>query len=127
MTVWKHGARLGKMGLLCMAGLKTSTRWAIWVLAWVPLVGGLVAQAAPKTYDPDPMACQMEVIRGTFRSNLLPWNDQPAEVQQRLWQLQAAMTRDTLRECQAKGLLSPEEGNTLIKELGLQESTSPSK
>ena len=59
------------------------------------------------------------MIRTTFRSNLLPWQDQPEVVQQRLRQLQAAMTLDTLRECQSKGLLTPAEVTTLTVELNL--------
>lgn len=80
---------------------------------------GLPGHSAPKLYDPDPQACQVQMIRTTFRSNLLPWQDQPEVVQQRLRQLQAAMTLDTLRECQSKGLLTPAEVTTLTVELNL--------
>jgi hypothetical protein len=80
---------------------------------------GFQGRSAPKLYDPDPQACQMEMIRTTYRSNLLPWQDQPEVVQQRLRQLQAAMTLDTLRECQSKGLLTPAQVSTLTVELKL--------
>lgn len=85
----------------------------------VALLWGLAARSEPKRYDPDPQACQVEMIRQTFRTNLLPWQDQPPVVQERLRQLQAAMTLDTLRTCQAKGLLKPEQVKALGLELGL--------
>ena len=84
-------------------------------LAW-----GLPGQSEPKRYDPDKDTCQVEAIRRAYQANLLPWADQPEVVLQRLRQLQAAMTRDTLRECQARGLLSPAEATSLEAELGLQ-------
>lgn len=89
----------------------------------IGLIWGTASQGSAKTYDPDQGACQVETIRTTFRANLLPWQDQPEAVQQRLRALQAAMTLDTLKSCQARGLLSPEQVGTLIRELGL--STSP--
>ena len=92
-------------------------------LVAVSLLWGLAGQGKPKLYDPDPQACQVEVIRKTFRANLLPWDDQPEAVQQRLRQLQAAMTLDSLRECQAKGLLTPAQVNSLVLELGLTPAT----
>jgi hypothetical protein len=87
------------------------------------LICGTASQGAAKTYDPDQGACQVETIRRTFRANLLPWQDQHESVQQRLRILQAAMTLDTLKSCQARGLLSQEQVGTLIRELGL--ATSP--
>jgi len=80
---------------------------------------GLQGWSAPKLYDPDPQACQVEMIRTTYRSNLLPWQDQPEVVQQRLRQLQAAMTLDTLRDCQSKGLLTPAQVTSLTLEMNL--------
>ncbi|MEB3301551.1 MAG: hypothetical protein VKN56_06225 [Cyanobacteriota bacterium] len=91
----------------------------VFALIIVSLLWGLASESKPKLYDPDAQACQMEVIRQSFRANLLPWQDQPAVVQQRLRQLQAAMTLDSLRECQAKGLLKPEQVNALVVELEL--------
>ncbi|MFN7629849.1 MAG: hypothetical protein ACK5Q7_00690 [Cyanobacteriota bacterium] len=91
----------------------------VFALMSVTLLWGQAAESKPKLYDPDPQACQMEVIRQSFRANLLPWQDQPAVVQQRLRQLQAAMTLDSLRECQAKGLLQPEQVKALVVELEL--------
>jgi len=96
------------------------------------LLGSLLAAVAapqpgwaePKTYDPDPDTCQEEVIRRAYKANLLPWEDQPAVVQERLRQLQAAMTLDTLRNCQARGLLSPAQVSSLTTELRLQPPSS---
>jgi len=85
---------------------------------------GLQARSAPKLYDPDPQACQVEMIRTTYRSNLLPWQDQPEVVQQRLRQLQAAMTLDTLQDCQSKGLLTPAQVTSLTLELKLTPGAS---
>lgn len=95
-----------------MLGLAVAAMaWGIW---------GFAGQAAPKRYDPDPQACKMDMIRTSYRNNLLPWLDQPEGVQQRLRLLQASMTLDTLRECQAKGLLNPQQVTSLIQELGLK-------
>ncbi|MFM7640713.1 MAG: hypothetical protein ACKO45_04095 [Cyanobium sp.] len=91
----------------------------VFALMIIALLWGLAGESKPKLYDPDTQACQMEVIRQSFRANLLPWQDQPVVVQQRLRQLQAAMTLDSLRECQAKGLLKPEQVNALVVELEL--------
>ena len=85
---------------------------------------GLQGRSEPKLYDPDPQACKVEMIRTTFRSNLLPWEDQPEVVQQRLRQLQAAMTLDTLKECERKGLLTPAQVSALTVELKLTEGAS---
>ncbi|MFN9645925.1 MAG: hypothetical protein ACK6BG_12600 [Cyanobacteriota bacterium] len=87
-------------------------------LAW-----GLPGASEPKRYDPDKDTCQTEVIRRAYHANLLPWQDQPDAVVQRLRQLQAAMTRDTLRECQGRGLMSPAEAASLEAELGLGASS----
>jgi len=91
-------------------------------LAW-----GLPGQSEPKRYDPDKDTCQVEAIRRAYQANLLPWADQPEVVLQRLRQLQAAMTGDTLRECQARGLLSPAEATSLEAELGLRATSDSTK
>jgi hypothetical protein len=95
-------------------------RWlvipVILVLAWGAQLPGWTE---PKRYDPDSETCQINVIRQAYRANLVPWEDQPAAVQQRLRQLQAAMTLDTLRNCQSRGLLSPVQVSALAKELQL--------
>jgi hypothetical protein len=91
-------------------------------LAW-----GLPGESAPKRYDPDKDTCQVEAIRRAYQANLLPWADQPEVVLQRLRQLQAAMTRDTVRECQARGLLTPAEATSLEAELGLQATSGTTK
>lgn len=85
---------------------------------------GLQGRSEQKLYDPDPQACKVELIRTTYRNNLLPWQDQPDVVQQRLRLLQAAMTRDTLRDCQSKGLLTPAQVSALMVELNLAEGAS---
>jgi hypothetical protein len=89
-------------------------------------VDGRPGQAEPKRYDPDKEACQVETIRRTYRANLLPWDDQPEVVRQRLRQLQAAMTLDTLRDCQAQGLLTTDQVASLTAELGLSPTPTPS-
>ena len=91
-------------------------------LAW-----GLPGGSAPKRYDPDKETCQVEAIRRAYQANLLPWADQPEVVLQRLRQLQAAMTSDTVRECQARGLLTPAEAASLTAELGLQATSGTTK
>lgn len=104
---WKHSVcgRLAQ-GILGVTALAC--------LAW-PEQG----RANPKRYDPDPQACNAETIRQTFLANLLPWQDQPAAVQERLRRLQGAMTLDTLRECESKGLLSAEQVKAMTNALGL--------
>ncbi|MEB3317442.1 MAG: hypothetical protein VKO39_04810 [Cyanobacteriota bacterium] len=84
-------------------------------------------QSQSKRYDPDKDTCQVEAIRRAYQANLLPWADQPEVVLQRLRQLQAAMTLDTLRECQARELLSPTEAASLDAELGLKATAAASK
>ena len=90
-------------------GFRTLAGWALLSLVAVSILDARSAQAEPKRYDPDPQACQPQAIRKTFQANQLPWKDQPEVVQQRLRQLQAAMTLDTLRDCQAKGLMSADQ------------------
>ena len=91
-------------------------------LAW-----GLPGQSEPKRYDPDKDTCQSEAIRNAYQANLLPWEDQPVVVQQRLRQLQAAMTLDTLRDCQARGLLSAGQAASLEAELNLRATSADPK
>jgi hypothetical protein len=88
---------------------------------------GRPGQSAPKRYDPDKDTCQVVAIRRAYQANLLPWADQPEVVLRRLRQLQAAMTLDTLRECQARGLLSPAEAASLDAELGLKATSGATK
>lgn len=83
------------------------------------LVAGRPGQGQTKRYEPDREACQVDTIRRAYRANLLPWEDQPEVVRARLLQLQAAMTRDTLRDCQAQGLLSADQVGSLTAELDL--------
>jgi hypothetical protein len=98
-----RGPRPGALLLVAAAGL-----------AW-----GLPGASEPKRYDPDKDTCQTVAIRRAYQANMLPWQDQPEAVQQRLRQLQAAMTRDTLRECEARGLMTAREAASLEAELGL--------
>lgn len=95
------------------------------LVAGVGLAWGLPGWSAPKRYDPDQDTCQVEAIRRAYQANLLPWADQPEVVLQRLRQLQAAMTLDTLRECQARGFLSPAQAASLEAELGLKATSGP--
>jgi len=92
----------------------------------VGLLWGLPGQSEPKRYDPDQATCQGEAIRRAYQANMLPWQDQPAVVLERLGQLQAAMTLDTLRECQAKGLMTPNQAASLEAELGLKTTSASS-
>ena len=85
-------------------------------------IDGRPGQGQPKRYEPDRETCQVETIRRTYRANLQPWDDQPDVVRQRLRQLQAAMTLDTLRDCQSQGLLSADQVASLTAELGLSPS-----
>jgi len=107
-------------------------RWGARTLPLV-LVGvmglalGRPGWSAPKLYDPDKDTCQSEAIRNAYQANLLPWEDQPAVVQQRLRQLQAAMTLDTLRDCQARGLLSAGQAASLEAELNLRATSADPK
>ena len=129
MTVWKRAPdqRPGWEGRATPGAVDRQSRRNVPFLSAAALglgiagtqLLGLQGHTAPKLYDPDPQACQVEMIRTTFRSNLLPWQDQTEVVQQRLRQLQAAMTLDTLRECQRKGLLTPAQVTTLTVELKL--------
>jgi hypothetical protein len=86
---------------------------------------GQPGRGEPKRYDPDRDTCQVQAIRRAYQANMLPWVDQPETVQQRLRQLQAAMTLDTLRDCQDQGLLDAEQAASLETELRLR-SPSPS-
>jgi hypothetical protein len=92
------------------------------------LLGGLAwgwpGWSEPKRYDPDTDTCQAEVIRRAYQANLLPWLDQPEAVLRRLRQLQAAMTLDTLRDCQARGLLSPAQAASLEAQLDLKATSA---
>ena len=92
------------------------------LLALMGVIPGLPVRGEPKRYDPDRETCQVDTIRRAYRANLLPWEDQPAVVQERLRQLQAANTLDTLRECQEKGLLRPDQVTSLTTELELRPS-----
>ncbi|MFN9629313.1 MAG: hypothetical protein ACK59A_03665 [Cyanobacteriota bacterium] len=95
-------------------------------LALIVVLGlGQPGRGEPKRYDPDRDTCQVQAIRRAYQANMLPWVDQPETVQQRLRQLQAAMTLDTLRDCQDQGLLDAEQAASLETELRLR-SPSPS-
>jgi hypothetical protein len=103
-------------------------------LVTIPLALGILVgmgdgrpgHGQPKRYEPDREACQVETIRRAYRANLLPWDDQPEVVRARLRQLQAAMTLDTLRDCQSQGLLSPDQVASLTAELDLAPSPASS-
>jgi hypothetical protein len=76
----------------------------------------------PKTYEPDQAACQAATIEAAFRQHLLPWADQPDEVQQRLRRLQGELTRRSLQRCIDKGLMSREEALAVERRLDLPDS-----
>jgi hypothetical protein len=99
---------------------------ALMLIALVGAGWGLPGRGEPKRYDPDQQTCQMEAIRQAYQANLLPWDDQPPVVRQRLRKLQAAMTLDTVRDCQARGLLTPEQAAKLDAELGLRATSGAS-
>jgi hypothetical protein len=102
-------------------------RWIPAPLALIVLVGlglGQPGRGEPKRYDPDRDTCQVQAIRRAYQANMLPWEDQPEAVQQRLRQLQAALTLDTLRNCQARGLLGPDQVASLETELRLRSTSS---
>jgi len=71
-----------------------------------------------KLYDPDPEICKASALQSSFQQQLLPWADQPAQVQARLRELQLEMLRATLKRCVGKGLMSVEQAGTLERELG---------
>ncbi|MEB3325435.1 MAG: hypothetical protein VKM17_08890 [Cyanobacteriota bacterium] len=98
---------------------------ALMVLLGMGLGLGQPGRGEPKRYDPDRDTCQVQAIRRAYQANMLPWADQPEAVQLRLRQLQAAMTLDTLRDCQARGLLGADQAASLETELRLR-SPSPS-
>ncbi len=65
----------------------------------------------PRTqhYDPDASTCKPEQLESGFRRQLLPWADQSEAVLNRLRQVQAEMLRASLRRCQQRGLLTPDQ------------------
>lgn len=81
----------------------------------------------PRTqrYDPDASACTQESLEGAYRRQLLPWADQSEAVLSRLRQLQAEMLRASLRRCQERGLLTPDQAQGVEQRLGLP-AASPS-
>jgi hypothetical protein len=81
----------------------------------------------PRTqrYDPDAAICTQESLVGAYRRQLLPWADQSEAVLSRLRQLQAEMLRASLRRCQERGLLTPDQAQGVEQRLGLP-AASPS-
>ena len=76
--------------------------------------------SVPLQLDPDPTTCTPALISQAFAQHLRPWADQPAEVLDRLRQLQADMTRASIARCVRLGWLTPEQATALQAELGLQ-------
>ena len=80
--------------------------------------------AQPARLDPDQEACLPARIEAAYRSHLLPWQDQPASVQQRLLEVQAEMTRASLARCLQRGLISPEAAAAVTSNLQLAPAAS---
>ncbi|MFN5116944.1 MAG: hypothetical protein ACK5FE_03590 [Cyanobacteriota bacterium] len=80
--------------------------------------------AQPERLDPDQEACLPARIEAAYRSHLLPWQDQPASVQQRLQEVQAEMTRASLARCLQRGLISPEAAAAVTRNLQLDPPAS---
>ena len=59
----------------------------------------------PTVYDPDLLTCQPATIRTGFARQLQPYADQSEAVLQSLRQVQADLTRATLRRCVSRGLM----------------------
>jgi hypothetical protein len=76
-------------------------------------------QSRPKSYEPDDQTCQSDTIESAFHQHLRPWADQSADVQARLRQLQAEMTRTSLSRCVNKGLMTAEQAGEIERRLGL--------
>jgi hypothetical protein len=68
-------------------------------------------------YDPDPATCKPASLQKGFQQQLLPWADQPAQVQAKLRQVQLELMGATLQRCVSKGLLSLEQEGALRREL----------
>lgn len=77
-------------------------------------------------YDPDASTCRPEELEGAHRRQLLPWADQSEAVLNRLLQVQAEMLRASLRRCQERGLLTPDQARGVEERLGLPPSPQPS-
>jgi hypothetical protein len=76
-------------------------------------------------YDPDSFTCRPEEIESAHRSQLLPWADQGEAVLKRLRAVQAEMLRASLRRCQERGLLNPEQSRSLEGRLAPAPAPNP--
>jgi hypothetical protein len=70
-------------------------------------------------FDPDASTCRPEELENGFRRQLLPWADQSEAVLNRLRQVQAEMLRASLRRCQQRGLLTPDQALKVEQRLQL--------
>jgi hypothetical protein len=92
----------------------------IWAAVAVAKPGQPAPQRSrPRIYEPDEQACQAGTIETAFRQHMLPWADQPEEIQARLRHLQGEMTRTSLSRCVSKGLMTAEQAREIEERLGL--------
>jgi hypothetical protein len=113
-------------------------RLLVWVAAgWlISLFAPLPATTQPnrpqpppprtQRYDPDAATCTQESLEGAYRRQLLPWADQSEAILSRLRQLQAEMLRASLRRCQERGLLTPDQVQGVEQRLGLPAASTSS-
>ncbi|MFM7360803.1 MAG: hypothetical protein ACKOBY_11980 [Cyanobium sp.] len=76
-------------------------------------------------FDPDASTCRPEELESGFRRQLLPWADQSEAVLNRLRQVQAEMLRASLRRCQQRGLLTPDQALGVEQRLKLPPAEAP--
>ena len=76
-------------------------------------------------YDPDSFTCRPEEIERAHQNQLLPWSDQGEAVLTRLRAVQDDLLRASLRRCQERGLLSPEQSRSLRERLAPPPTTTP--
>ena len=81
--------------------------------------------ARVERFDPDTSICQPEELESAHRRQLLPWADQSEAVLSRLRQVQADMLRASLRRCQERGLLTPEQVRGVEERLALPPAVDP--
>lgn len=77
----------------------------------------------PTRYDPDLTTCEPERIRRAFRQQLQSYADQSDAVISQLRVLQLELTRNSLRRCVARDLLTRPQADQLFEEL----SSSPTR
>lgn len=86
-------------------------------------VGSLTGLIAPMPSPAQPS--RPEELESGFRRQLLPWADQSEAVLNRLRQVQAEMLRASLRRCQQRGLLTPDQALGVEQRLKLPPAEAP--